>query len=272
MTLMLPPVQAPGLALACLAKPRRRRQVPARAQAQVLANGHGARATPEYESCGRHGRSLTPASPRGRGRTGARSRRDFHGKAVVLAVWCGAAVAGQVQGLDPDAGLPFWAWEEGPVEIRLVQRLPDQTRAFLIGRGFTSAAADLIGRSCVFQAIVRNRAPAEGAGAPGPGGDLAIDLATWRLEADAGPQDLPPKEGWEPSWEAMGESNAARIALRWSLFPSTQTFRPGDYNWGMIPFGVPPGTRFDLTLAWNLGGEPQGAILRGLVCAPEDVQ
>ena len=191
---------------------------------------------------------------------------------LALAAWGGVVVAGQVQGVDPDAGLPFWAWEEGPVEVRLVQRLPDQTRAFFIGRGLSSAAADLIGRSCVFQAIVRNRAQADGAGAPGPRGDLAIDLATWRLEAGAGPQALPPKEGWEPRWEAMGESTVARIALRWSLFPSTQTFRPGDYNWGMIAFGVPPGTRFDLTLAWNLGGEPQSAVLRGLVCAPEDVQ
>ena len=230
MTPMLPPVQAPGLAPSCFAEPRRRRRVPARAQAQVLTT------------------------------------------ALALAAWGGSAAAGQVQGLDPDAGLPFWAWEEGPVEVRLVQRLPDQTRAFFIGRGFSSAAADLIGRSCVFQAIVRNRAQAESAGAPGPRGDLAVDLATWGLEAGAGPRALPPKEGWEPRWEAMGESNAARIALRWSLFPSTQTFRPGDYNWGMIPFGVPPGTRFDLTLAWNLGGEPQGAVLRGLVCAPEDVQ
>ncbi len=45
------------------------------------ANGHGARATPKDESCGRHGRSLTPPSPKGRGGIGARSRRDFHGKA-----------------------------------------------------------------------------------------------------------------------------------------------------------------------------------------------
>jgi hypothetical protein len=117
---------------------------------------------------------------------------------------------------------------------------------------------------------VCNRVQADGAGAPGPGGDLAIDLFTWRLEAGAGPQALPAKEGLEPRWEARGESTAACIALHWSLFPNTQTFRPGDYNWGMIPFGVPAGTRFDLTLAWNLGGKPQTAVLRGLVCAPED--
>ena len=43
-------------------------------------NGHGARATTDHESGGRHGRSLTPSSPTGRGRIGARSRRDFHGK------------------------------------------------------------------------------------------------------------------------------------------------------------------------------------------------
>ena len=174
--------------------------------------------------------------------------------------------------MDPEAGLPFWAWEEGPVEVRLVQRLPDQTRAFFIGRGLLQRGGGPDrAQLCLSGHSAKPRPGRWRWGSPSTG-DLAIDLATWRLEAGAGPQALPPKEGWDPRWEAMGESTVARIALRWSLFPTTQTFRPGRLQLGHDRFGVPPGTRFDLTLAWTLGGEPQSAVLRGLVCAPEDIQ
>lgn len=174
------------------------------------------------------------------------------------------------QGIDPEAGLPYWAWEDPPVDIRLIQRLPDQTRGFFIARGFSSAAADRIARSCVFQSIQRNR----GRDVEGP--VMEVDLTRWRITPSDGSEPstrpIALKEAWDTEWEAAGESEAARVAFRWSLFPTRQTFRGGDYNWGMISFGVPPGTHFDLTLAWTLDGEPQQAVLRGLICAPELVE
>jgi hypothetical protein len=168
------------------------------------------------------------------------------------------------QGIDPEANLPFWAYEDDSVEIRLIQRLPDQTRAFFIGRGFTSAMADEIARSCVFQSILRNQGPS----VESP--EMGIDLATWRLDAGDGPRPIALKEPWDTRFAATGESDAARIAFRWSTFPTEQRFRGGDYNWGMISLGVEPGTRFDLTLTWTLNGEPQTALLGGVTCAPEE--
>jgi hypothetical protein len=184
-----------------------------------------------------------------------------------LPLWgiCASVGADQVVGTDPEAGLPFWAWEDGALEIRLVQRLPDQTRAFFIGRGFSSAAADRVARSCVFQAIMRNLA--QGGQTP----VLGIDLTDWRLDAGAGVRALVSKDVWDAEWVAAGESEAARIAFRWSLFPTTQELRGGDYNWGMISLGVPPGTRLDLMLSWTIDAEPRGAVLRGLTCAPEEI-
>jgi hypothetical protein len=181
----------------------------------------------------------------------------------------GAGAAGDPsQGIDPEAGLPFWAWVEPPVEIRLIQRLPDQTRGFFIARGFSSTAADRIARSCVFQSIQRNR----GSGTDAP--VMEVDLTQWRVvpEDEPATSARPPlalKEEWDREWRAAGESERARVAFRWSLFPTRQTFRGGDYNWGMISFGVPTGTRFDLKLAWTLDGEPQEAVLRGVACAPD---
>ncbi|MGE5153605.1 MAG: hypothetical protein ACM3ST_06260 [Bdellovibrio bacteriovorus] len=174
------------------------------------------------------------------------------------------------QGIDPEAGLPFWAWEDTLVELRLIQRLPDQTRGFFIARGFTSEASDRIARSCVFQSIQRNR----GRDVAGP--VMEVDLTRWRLTpsdgAEPAPRPIALKEDWDKEWKAAGESEAARVAFRWSLFPTRQTFRGGDYNWGMISFGVAPGTRFDLTLDWTLDGVPQEARLKGLICAPETVE
>ena len=174
------------------------------------------------------------------------------------------------QGIDPQAGLPFWAWQDASVEIRLIQRLPDQTGGFFIARGFSSESADRIARSCVFQSIQRNR----GVGAAAPVVDL--DLTQWQVtpldDPKGSPRPLALKEAWDEEWEKAQESQAARIAFRWSLFPTRQTFRGGDYNWGMISFGLPPGTRFDLTLRWTLDGEPQEAILRGVSCASELVE
>jgi hypothetical protein len=193
------------------------------------------------------------------------SRRRFRPRLTGLLIAAVALPAGAEtsRGIDPEAGLPFWAYQDESVEIRLIQRLPDQTRAFFIGRGFTSETANAIAESCVFQSILRNHAP----GLDFP--EMGIDLADWRLDAGEGPRQIALKEPWDARFAEAGERDAARIAFRWSTFPTEQRFRGGDYNWGMISFGVPPGTRFDLTLTWTLDGDPQSAVLHGVTCAPE---
>lgn len=97
------------------------------------------------------------------------------------------ADAGMVKGIDEEANLPFWQWSEQGLSIRLVQRLPDQTRAFFIGRGFNREAADLIGEGCVFQTVFRND------------GQLPIDydLSEWRVHRSTGSSCLTLKEEWD---------------------------------------------------------------------------
>jgi len=50
-----------------------------------------------------------------------------------------AATSGVVvsTGTDEEAQLPYWQAADGSVSIRLVQRLPDQTRGFFLARGFS---------------------------------------------------------------------------------------------------------------------------------------
>ena len=165
--------------------------------------------------------------------------------------------------VDPDTGLASWTLRSGAISIELIQRLPDQTRAFFQGRGFPTDSADRFARACVFQAIVWNVA----AGAPGPA--VAIDLRRWRIEAGQGAAPLPVEAVWQPIWESAGLSQAARIAFRWALFPTEQTFMPGDHGWGMIPFGPAPDTRFDLSVVWNEDGAERSARLPAIHCTPD---
>lgn len=74
-------------------------------------------------------------------------------------------------GRDPETGLRSWTWARDGVSVQLLQLLPDQTRAFFLGRGFSGPEADRISRSCVFQTIFRN----DGAR------PVVYDLGEWSL-------------------------------------------------------------------------------------------
>lgn len=185
---------------------------------------------------------------------------------TLLVGWLTTAVAAPAvaeKDVDPDSGLARWTLNAGALSLQLIQRLPDQTRAFFQGRGFPAEPADELAVACVFQAIVRN------AGEP-PGPALGIDLARWQVDQGEGLQPLPLEREWQPRWEAAGVSQAARIAFRWALFPTEQSFQPGDYNWGMIPFGPAPGKPFDLSLVWSEDGVERSARITGIRCAADE--
>jgi hypothetical protein len=170
-----------------------------------------------------------------------------------------SASAGVEEGVDPNTDLRSWAWREQGVSLELKQILPDQTRAFFLGRGFSAEAADRIGLACVFQTIFRN------------GGERAIDydLKDWSLLQRGERRPLRTREVWDAEWEAGGIGQGPRIAFRWALLPTVQHFEPGDYNWGMTSFGLAPGERFDLSMGVRMGGRPITATIEGVICAPD---
>jgi len=160
---------------------------------------------------------------------------------------------------DPDSGLQSWTWHHNGVSLQLVQRLPDQTRAFFLGRGFSAQDADRIAESCVFQTIFRNDGNEP----------IDYDLNDWRLSGPDGPEPLRTREVWEQDWQQAGIKSGPRIAFRWSLLPTRQHFQPGDYNWGMSSYGLPPGSAFDLSLLISANGNTiHGGI--PLILCPED--
>ena len=160
---------------------------------------------------------------------------------------------------DPETGLLSWIWREQGISIQLVQRLPDQTRAFFLGRGFGTEAADRVGRACVFQTIFRNDGERT----------VAYDLADWSVYHKGARLPLYTREVWAREWQVLGIDQASTIAFNWSLLPTMQQFEPGDYNWGMTSFGLSPGEAFDVSLLIEIGGEPVVGEINAVVCAAE---
>lgn len=182
-------------------------------------------------------------------------------------------------GTDEQAQLPYWLWQQEGVSIRLVQRLPDQTRGFFLARGFSREGADRIANACVFQTVMRNEAQ----GADRPAMDYA--LKDWRVVPRPGqaasrtmhdpapaslPISLPTQADWDAQWQALKETKAARIAFRWSTLPRRQSLQPGDYFWGMTVYGLAPGSHFDLHIRYTLGGKTVNGVINNLVCAKDE--
>ena len=172
---------------------------------------------------------------------------------------CSGAPAEVAVEVGEETGLKTWEWREDGVSLRLVQRLPDQTRAYLLARGFDNESADLVARNCLFGSMFRND------------GEYPLDfnLELWEVRHQGQVKRMMTRERWQGLLKRKGVPKAGRIAFNWSLLPTRQHFEPGDYNWGMTSYGLPPGSRFDLKLKLTLGGEPREVLIEGLECAPE---
>ncbi|WP_455221218.1 hypothetical protein [Kaarinaea lacus] len=166
-------------------------------------------------------------------------------------------------GTDKDAKLPFWEWRDDVVSLRLVQRLPDQTRAFFMGRGFSREHAELIAQSCIFQTVYKNIST------PASPSVIEYDLTQWKVLYKGKALPLKTKEVWQEEWNKLKTSQTVQIAFLWSLIPTQQRYEPQDYNWGMTSYNLPPGEKFDLEITWRQDGVKQTALIRNIQCAPD---
>ena len=152
--------------------------------------------------------------------------------------------------------------ERDGLKLELAPLEPDRVRAFFTARGFTAADADhIVATGCVFRSAIGSAY--QQAGEP----EIRAALAEWRVTL-AGEAGRPPqtREDWEAIWKQRGVGEEPATAFYWSLFPTEQTFAPTDYNWGFLTFGLPPGARFDLELAWSSADKVHNARLEGLTC------
>ncbi|MEZ5541621.1 MAG: hypothetical protein R3F42_06220 [Pseudomonadota bacterium] len=173
------------------------------------------------------------------------------------------ALAGVRHTVNADNGLRGWEFSAGDVQIELIQRLPDQTRALFMNHAFTRAVIEQLAQSCMFQTIIRNT------GASGSGQAVGIDLAQWRMQHAGKTTGILLKEPLLDSWSAADASDAAKLVVRWGMFPTTQEYLPSDYNWGLTAYGIAPGSTFDLEVTWTEGDVAHRATIENIVCAPD---
>jgi hypothetical protein len=195
-----------------------------------------------------------------------KSVRKLHTPVVLLLLLACAAMPARAElrrSVNPDNGLQGWHFSSSDVEIELIQRLPDQTRALFMNHEFSRAVIEQLALSCMFQTIIRNT------GTPGTDRTVSVDLAQWRMRHDGNRGGILLKEPLLASWSDEQASPAARLVVRWGMFPTQQDFQPGDYNWGLTAYGIPPGSRFDLEVVWMEDGERLSAEIADIFCAPD---
>jgi hypothetical protein len=182
---------------------------------------------------------------------------------IMLLLAAGRAFAGVTHSVNEENGLRSWRFLEGDIEIELVQRLPDQTRALFMNHAFSREVIEQLALSCMFQTIIRNT------GTAGSGTKVAIDLADWRIHHDGKTRGLLMKEALLESWSEEDAGEAARLVIRWGMFPTRQEYLPSDYNWGLTAYGIPPGSTFDVDVSWTENDKLHTGMIRDVVCAPD---
>ncbi|MHB8453565.1 MAG: hypothetical protein ACYDDO_02465 [Acidiferrobacterales bacterium] len=149
--------------------------------------------------------------------------------------------------------------EKNGFELELIQRPMDLTQAFFQGRGLSPDVTQRITNACVMAVVARNLSANR---------TLRINLADWRVISDSHEQPLRLEADWQKEWKNDAVSPPARIAFRYSMLPTIQSLRPGDWMQGMITTNLNPGQRFDLHVRWTENGKTKQAWLRDVVCAP----
>ncbi len=171
--------------------------------------------------------------------------------------------AGVRTGIDEAAKLPYWELSEKGLRFRLVQRLPDQIRAYFLKRGFNLKYAELIAQSCVFQTIFHNQA------LKGSQENISYDQNQWVLIRGKIKSKMKTREDWEKFWATTSVKMSAKIAFKWSMLPSKQIYQPEDHNWGLSVFNFKPGVKFSLKMSWMQGNVLKTRIIPSIICAPD---
>ena len=174
---------------------------------------------------------------------------------IMLMSFSGAANA--------QGSVPTFRWQGEGLRLETTALPHDQVMGFFIGRGFDAKTANFFAdERCVFRSAIGREKDSD------PTRSVSIDLSQWRVHLQGKKHSMRMRKQWDAIWQRMGVDEGARVGFKWALFPPQQTFGPNDYNWGMLTFAQPPGTRFDLEIVWTFGGEIRKHRIEGLTCAP----
>ncbi len=189
--------------------------------------------------------------------------RSLH---ILLAIF-GLSLSAVSPVMAQEAGLEgpgVFRWKGDGFRIETQALVHDQVRGFFTGRGFDEAGLSiLVNEACLFRSSIGNAETDPNA----PG--ITIDQNDWRIFVGGEERKLRTRSDWPPVWDRLGVDVEQRVAFKWALFPAYQEFAPNDYNWGMITFGLAPGTQFDLEIVWRQDGEKRTKRFEGMECAKQ---
>jgi hypothetical protein len=181
---------------------------------------------------------------------------------IALILPAASCVASEISsGVDEETKLPYWQVHDDKMSLRLVQRLPMQTRGYFLARGFNRQQVEQIAKSCVFQTVFKNISNTTSSPAA-----LTYNLNDWQVVYHGERHSPKTREDWAKQWQQAGVAKPVQLAFEWSLYPTQQVYQPGDYNWGMTTFALPPGSVFDLRVSWDQSGKHHQATIQGIKC------
>jgi len=181
-----------------------------------------------------------------------------------VAIVAGHAMASNtVRRVDAATGIETWETRGSGVSLRLTQILPDQVRAFYLGRGFDPVTVERIATgACVFQSVFRNESVATG---------IRFDLEEWDVLYRGRERKLRVDADWQREWETRRIPAGPRTAFRFALLPTRHEYAVGDWNMGMTLYPLALGSEFDLRFVWWEGSERHEARLNGVRCATDSI-
>ena len=149
------------------------------------------------------------------------------------------------------------------MSIRLIQRLPDQTRGYFVARGFSTEHAELIAQSCVFQTVFKNISD------KGKPSEIIYNMENWIVTHQGKAGEMKTREKWATQWQQSNATILAKLAFISSLLPTMQDYQPGDNNKGMSTFDLAPASSFSLKLTWQQYGIQRSVTIPDMQCAAD---
>jgi hypothetical protein len=145
------------------------------------------------------------------------------------------------------------------VFIRLINRTPDQLKAFYIARKFNDAAINEILSTCFVTPIIHNRSD----------DILWLDLDEWQFTIDEQSFNRLKRDDWTRKWKTIGLPRAQQSTFGWTLLPETRDLHPDESVGGsfVIPYQKSP---FSVHMNFPVGADKKGQAktltFKGIQC------
>ncbi len=144
------------------------------------------------------------------------------------------------------------------VNFSMKQLFPDQVVAFYIGRGFTAEQIKPYAQTCVYTMTLRN---------DNATGRIHYVRNNWKVQSNGNSYAIKTNTDWLTLFKQKNVKASSLIAFRLAQIPQEQEYEPnGDWNQGMLSIDLPIGSKFDITVNWDIGGKPYEMKLQEVHC------